>query len=604
MSKRFFVDKATGTFADDLLAAGVVRLLSELYAQHLARDPGLNQIDHGNYFEIEANAPLDLAQVETATAFFAPARYVRTRSNRDAIPEYGAVDFESEKERRSLFFEALKIQPNTVKRAYAVGDDAPAFATLPPPPSRDYDLLRALNTPTTLVGYNNLVGQWMALEEVNAIGPVCRLLCDLFGGGTDAQYRPNDLNAARDAWKKLTKAHPGLSGDDATASQLVNPAQGKGINRPLPNSAAPGNLKNFWLLEWLKLVGLWEIGLTRGLKDSSDRKTYVPAIGAMALRTREKVDDRFRRTMPFQETPVLSDILTILRYTRAFLYHTEQSQNTATPLIQTSRSRGRLRPVDFLRGFHVAFYKDLGNAAAIMNIAFLNLPGWVAIENAEEAQILTNVLEEHEGIVRQFAENKGDQLELLQLYRDFIVADHLAPFFDFTTAYSSYLMREGEKATYPPRKFTTENLRRLLVSTQSNLREILDAPGFRNIAYAIRQSTVTAQYRKSQNDRRYDVRYGLGRDLVRRAQYPDEFIAALSDFLHNYNAENAQVMETRPGPYRRSVQTSDIEEIVFLIDQHGSDLIAKLLVAYGYARVPRSDDPQPQHPEDNNVEED
>lgn len=603
MLKMFFVDKATSTFADDLLAAGVVRLLKELYRQHLGRIPELTQVDHGSYFQIEAAAPLDLTRVAESTAFFAPARYVRTRSNREAIPEYGAVDFELEKERRSLFFEALKIQPNTVKRAYAIGGDDPAFATLPPPPSRDYDLLRALNTPTTLIGYNNLIGQWMALEEVDAIGPVCRLLCELFGGGEDGQYRPNDIDAARETWKQLTKAYPALSSADATASQLVNPAQGKGINRPLPNSAAPGNLKNFWLLEWLKLVGLWEIGLTRGLKDSSDRKTYVPAIGNMSLRIREHVDDRFRRTMPFQETPVLSDILTILRYTRAFLHYAEQAQHTATPLFSASRQRG-IRPSEFLRGFHVAFYKDLGQAAAIMNIAFLNLPGWVAIENAEEAQILIDVLEEHEGIVRQLAENKGDQLELLQRYRDFIVADHLAPFFDFTTAYSSYVMREGEKAAYPPRKFTTDNLRRLLVSTQSNLREILDKPGFRNIAYAIRQSTVTAQYRKGQNDRRYDVRYGLGRDLVRRAQYREEFVAALSDFLHNYNAENAQVMETRPGPYRRSVQTSDIEEIVALIDEHGSELIAKLLVAFGYARVPRSDEPQPQHPEDTNLMED
>ena len=126
------------------------------------------------------------------------------------------------------------------------------------------------------------------------------------------------------------------------------------------------------------------------------------------------------------------------------------------------------------------------------------------------------------------------------------------------------------------------------MSMKLNLSEILDSPGFGNIAYAIRQSTVTAQYRKSQGDRRYDVRYGLGRDLVRQSQYPDEFVAALSDFLHKFNAENAQVMETRPGPYRRSVQTSDIEDILRLIDEHGSDLIAKLLVAYGYAREART----------------
>lgn len=127
------------------------------------------------------------------------------------------------------------------------------------------------------------------------------------------------------------------------------------------------------------------------------------------------------------------------------------------------------------------------------------------------------------------------------------------------------------------------------MTVEPQLSEILASEGFKNIAYAIRQSTIVAQYRKKEGDRRYDVRYGLGRDLVRLAPYHDKFVAALSDFLHKYNAENAQVMETRPGPYRRSIHTSDIEDILRLIDQYKSaELIAKLLVAYGYARETRA----------------
>lgn len=131
--------------------------------------------------------------------------------------------------------------------------------------------------------------------------------------------------------------------------------------------------------------------------------------------------------------------------------------------------------------------------------------------------------------------------------------------------------------------------------------KILETPGFQNIAYAIRRATVTAQYRKQQGDRRYDVRYGLGQQLARKAAYPNEFIAELADFLAKYNAENAQVMEKRPGPYRRSIRTSDIDDIVALIDESGdSRLICNLLVAYGYARVPRRDDPEETTDESNN----
>lgn len=135
------------------------------------------------------------------------------------------------------------------------------------------------------------------------------------------------------------------------------------------------------------------------------------------------------------------------------------------------------------------------------------------------------------------------------------------------------------------------------MSAEPTLSVILDPeqhPGFQSIAYAIRQSTVVAQYnRKQKNDRRYDVRYGLGQELARKSRYPHEFITALSDFLQRYNAENAQVMENRAGPYRKSIKTSDIDDIVALVDKFGSELICNLLIAYGYARTSK-DKEEPQ----------
>lgn len=134
----------------------------------------------------------------------------------------------------------------------------------------------------------------------------------------------------------------------------------------------------------------------------------------------------------------------------------------------------------------------------------------------------------------------------------------------------------------------------------TRLSKILETPGFQNIAYAIRQATVTAQHRKKQGDRKYDVRYGLGQQLARKAAYPQDFIAELADFLARYNAESAQVMEKRAGPYRRSIRTSDIDDIVALIDEFDdSRLICNLLVAYGYARVPRKDDAPDQATDEN-----
>jgi hypothetical protein len=215
------------------------------------------------------------------------------------------------------------------------------------------------------------------------------------------------------------------------------------------------------------------------------------------------------------------------------------------------------------------------------------LPGWVRVTTPEEVDQALTILSEHERIVRQFDESHSDDVNLLLSYRDFISSSDLWPFFDFTTAYCGYIIGQRERTNGRARQFSTDNLRRLIVSAEPKLSKILDTPGFQNIAYAIRRSTVLAQHFKKQGDRRYSVRYGLNQELARKANYPNDFVTALSQFVHTYNAENAQVMEKRSGPYRRSIQTNDVEDIVALVDEFGSALICQLLLAYGYARVPR-----------------
>ncbi len=591
MIRKFYIDKTTGTFSDELVAAGFIRLLEQLFHQQGVAQPEIVQSDFGHYYEIHTTPAIDLDEAKTGTEPFTLAPILRTVKNSEALPDlpdnpFVVVDYAQESEKQNAFFAAYRELEGTLKRAYHIGDDESfPFDLLPAAPHEHWNIFRLLNAPPMPInGYNNLMVRWINVNDARETGSVCHLLCTLFS------QTPNDLDTVvKEAWKPLAK--PYKWPETATASQFFNPAQGKGINKPLPNGIGLGNVKTFWLMEWLKAVGFYHTAVTGRVKGSDDRKTYVPAVGRADLLANRRVQQQFRKKMRFSETAVRSDIFTITRYLKAFIERVEAAQwKTATEQerVLLGATYDVQRPSSFMRGFHTVLYKSLGTAAATMNISFLNLPGWVEIRQPEDVAIFHDILEEHESIVDQFAENKGEEIDLLQRYRDFIVADNLDPFFDFTTAYSSWIISKGEKKSgFPPRKLNVENLRRLIMSNNPQLSPILESEGFRNIAYAIRQSTVTAQYRKSQGDRRYDVRYGLGRDLVRQSQYPTDFIAALSDFLHNYNAENAQVMEKRPGPYRRSVKTSDIEEITRLIDGYGSDVIAKLLVAFGYARVPR-----------------
>jgi hypothetical protein len=147
-----------------------------------------------------------------------------------------------------------------------------------------------------------------------------------------------------------------------------------------------------------------------------------------------------------------------------------------------------------------------------------------------------------------------------------------------------------ERGQWAPR-FTTDPLEDLIMTTEEKLTPILESPGFQNVAAAIRRSTVIPQYFKARGDKGpYDVRYGLGSDLLRRAAYPDQLVQALGEFLHDYNRETAQIHERYKGnpPVRRAtVTTEDIQQVVELIDAYGSETVANLLVAFGYAREPR-----------------
>ena len=135
------------------------------------------------------------------------------------------------------------------------------------------------------------------------------------------------------------------------------------------------------------------------------------------------------------------------------------------------------------------------------------------------------------------------------------------------------------------------------------LSEITKSRGFRNLAYAIRMATVEAHRRnlKRNQDKyevSYEVRYGLGQELLRKSAYPNEFVIALSEFIHDYNAENARMRERlerqgnpQPRGARSDVSIQDIDELLALMDKYRDpQMIASLLVAYGYASTYQRDE--------------
>ncbi len=588
MTQILFVDKSTGTFADPLVACGLAVVVNDVLKRTGGRgQPSVHLSDHGAYYRLDCTPAMDDGRLATVQAPYIPAIVLRTRKNAVKLPAdlppQALVDYEAERDKRTEFFEIRKGLSKEAQIAQSRKEEHPELEALRGKyPHPDWDIFRAINPPA-LTGYNKLMAQWWTVQE--ALPEVLALLRDFF------VQTPNDLDTAISAWKKLDQAYGWGIKAETTAAQIYNPSQGKGQNRAKADNLRMGNVKSFWLLEWLKAVGFYHAALTKQLRGVRDRKTYVLAVAEIDLGESDHIMRAFQGRMARAETAIRSDVLASIRYTQALLEFTRQREGASLK----ARLFKRQRPSRVVSGFYSAFYKNLGQSVATMNLSFIGLPGWIRVEGESDVGDALDVLAEHESVVRQFDESHGDAYNMLLRYRDFLSGNDLRLFFEFTTAYSGYLVSQRERPRGRARQFTTTNLRRLIMNSQEGprLSKILETPGFQNIAYAIRQATVTAQYRKQQGDRKYDVRYGLGQQLARKAAYPSEFMAELADFLAKYNAENAQVMENRPGPYRRSIRTNDIDDIVALIDEFGdSRLICNLLVAYGYARVPRKEGPE------------
>ena len=565
--KIYYVDKRTGTFADVFVAYGLATLLDSVLAHFADGEHWVQLHDQGAYYAIELSHSLKEAWVNQAP-FQTLAYYVQTgRADSQTLTSFPIsmiVDYQKEWDK---FNQYIKI-PQDIRQKMSPEE----LAYVKPHPQFPIFSWIGERRMQALGSYNELILRWQNLAPhfVETLRHILMLHATPHG---DAQEIEN-------AWRKRMKELGVDVKSDATLLQLFNPSQGKGQNYPKANKLQnpPTNLSTFWLLEYLKAVGMYHCAVPRRVQGTDDRKTYALAPVNIRLSANDSVLTAFQEAL-WNDTAAKMDILAALRYTACFLDHCKAAQG-ADLLIELI-GQG---PQDFVSGMYVAYYKSLGQASAVMNLSFVELPRWMRVESREDVEKYKEVIEEHEGIIRNIDEEKGGY-DLLVRYRDFVSGGKWDAFFDFTAAYGQFLMRELDQGHYWVKPFTTPNLEVLIMKSNEPLAPILSTPGFLNIAEAIRRSTIIPQYR-GRGESEYEIRYGLGQELKRKALYNDEFIAALSEFMQSYNAENARVYEKTKKQYRKNILTSDIEDIVRLVDKYGATTVGNLLIAFGYAREP------------------
>lgn len=582
-----WVPKRSGTYPDVLEAYGLAVLVDRIFRQRLGAVGGwrIRLEDAGGYYRIDLDRPLETTWLAELPYFRSPAPYiVRARDKNPPPPDVDIRDVDATWEQVRAYHD----QRQALREQGVQGTDLEQqLRDLEPP--WDWQTVAFLGDTRMQATdiYNRLVAGWSYIRPIFV--PTLAAILALYA-------RPDSpAEEILDAWHRL--ARPYKLRVQETASQLLNPHQGKGQNRPKANGLRMDNIKDRpWPVEYLKAVGLWHTLAPRQVQDNDrDWKVYVLAPLRMPLASHRTVFRRFSQVL-WQErgaTHIKSDITSLLLFVQVWLDYIETTpEKTLLALLGESRPPAER----VVAGFHTAQFKKLSQQAYTMiNLSFLRLPAWSGeLRTSQDVQALKQVLREHLDVVRNIDEGRSDGFELLRTYREFVAGSNWEAFFEFLAAYGHDVIRRlNEGAKWVP-LFTTDSHRRLIMASRAHLLPIVQNPGFQNLAYAIRHSTIIPQTRKARGqDALYEIRYGLGAELKRKSTVRDEFVAALMDFVHSYNQENAQKLENTGQQMRRDIRTSDIEEVVRLVDEYGPELVASLLVAYGYAREPREEAESP-----------
>jgi len=388
---------------------------------------------------------------------------------------------------------------------------------------------------------------------------------------------------------------------DADCLQLYNPSMVKGAHAPKANSITPKAKNGFWLNECMKILGSFNGMIVKSVKISKkdwDMKIYVLDIRKMEWSgdKRKIIFNKFKESLK-GNTSIKLDINSILCLTKTLIeYHKQYISNK-------SGFKRKYRPKEEINGLFTAYFKKMGNASSPSNISYLELPLFIEINSYNDAEEWLEIIDEHLSVINNIRnaidkqDESGNIISILQSYRMFLTTGDINYFFDFASTYSVFLMQQIANKNFYVRYFDKKLMEVFLMKCENRLANILNNEGFRNIAKAIRNSTISEQYAKSKGHQLYEIRYGLAQDLIRKSAYKDELVEFLCEFIVSYNQENARFAEKDKhirdkGKRRATIKQQDMEELIKLIDEYDSALIGKMLCAYGYCLDRKADNEQ------------
>ena len=554
----FEVAKGTGTYTDSLMAIGTASLLEEISGtQTIIRDMG-------THFQIESSADVPDEQWRPPS----PGFYYIWRKSKEKEKPHGirVLDYEEEQGRVKAKEKSNKKKKEALNKALEEQGLSPIESI-----NREYGPSAILESMRKGWSSDKDVYQWVIQNSEKTL-----------------KWVQSELNLLG---KIKQVEHPEVSN-----SQFFNPASGKGVHAAKTTYKSPGAINSDVVepfAEWMKFRGASAAMLP--YRNGDDFKLFViePAeIGPRALSIlREKLLDLRLRG------GIRLDIEASLRLAEELIMHSDVVQEADEwEIILLGRE-----PAEIIRGLRQAYFKSMGTAAALMNDAFLPLPSWFRIESREDANAFLGIIKEHRNCLYPLYEKppqkpnpySGD-VPILQQYRKWLTTGELSDLLDFLARFAVHVMEKRAKKDEKERvkEFSTENLT-ILFERGYGMKEIVENAGFLSVAWAIRNATITALWLQQQNNKKWDVRFGLAQKWKQKIKGgAKEFVPVLAEFVQDYNWEVTNKLE---GKYH-TVSKEDLDEVMSLIENNGKDrseLVGMLLLAYGYARAPKTETDNP-----------
>lgn len=580
-----FVTKRFNTYADTFLMLGLARL-AEYALSQTKQKAQMQLVDEGSRYRIQFKKPINLEAIALLpyTDPFPPVCGKKTDSSK--LPALTTPFNTVEKTEARRLFREYQFQH---RHQASWSEDAP------PPPDPKTQNGVVLTSMRHDRNHNELWLQGWELRE--NYGLLIASLLEAFSQENFSKLN-GDIKRVTDLFEKSAKCK---LPQQFSAVKIFLPTAVQGVSRVKADGNKTDPQKIDWLTLWLIANGLFTFGISERVKVAE--RVYDWRVTALepkdiSFEKYKVVLDDLRKFNPPSGGHGIArfDAELVLRFCQG--------------LLKSHEAHAKERPEDdselwqptnwFVRGFIGTHFGQKGQVYGVKEIFTLGLPIWVHPQNYSQIQDYQNLLKEHLGAITSLAAE--EHVELLASYRGFLTGNELQSFFNFQVKYAEYITRSlADKNAKSPRLFSVEGLNMTIDKFKHrqddkewSLTEITEDPGFLRIAKAINSATVYAGKiitKNGQIDLDWERQYGLAQRLNSQSGSKKDFVIELTAFIASYENENLRIAEKiqKSGKVPRIWTTKDdIDRLIRLIDKFGSNLVANLLIAYGYAKWGKS----------------